>query len=773
MPHETPHRHETADLDRTDRIERESDAPADSAPAERVETPGTSTAHEALPRFSLLADPATISGESPGRSPDDDREDEVVRLREALHARSREVAALARRQAPPRPSDALSSVSAPSTPADDGSAEPREGLLNASEARRLAEEAQARERASRLALATAREALRRPTAETAGVPDATRGWQRRALTGLVAPESQAHPDPDGTTPTAPAQREPAEDPRPGSDPDRAPDELAGVRAELRALRSQLEMALETSRLQEGEIAELRARLSEAAPDRVPAPEAAPVDPARPAPGPSLPDPLDASRSAGIELARRIEVLEAERRRLEERLALNEREIDARDAERALLRRTLEERESEIARHRTRIEALQDRLEVQGQALENTRCQLDRERRLNTKSQELLSHLREVLGDTRVPDVVSDLRTGSRADPALDRENDARAEAALLDPTLSPLPFEDEPLPSPLVGLDAEPGECWNGSREAGTRTDQPARVDRIASDSRRNRKKLFDAWQDDQIRRHFGPMGIDSLADLLRASLSRRAARDPSEQRIVLLGRDAMTGFRSLADGLVQNGSPDFVLFVGDPLAPNDPASGRLPEDSPFRDLVETLDAPRQPADLARLLSKIDPTVVILCDFLSAHEEIDPWLDVLEGFSERGGCLLLAESTGVGPIEAPDEVADVGDRIWELMPERYTRIEAGQTARVASWREAFERLPESPANGLLPRLRRRFRLDMLAQFGFLAEPFLGPIAANFDADAPRDRRFLGQIGDLDDRKIEAGLVPPLHLVALVDSLSED
>ena len=70
-------------------------------------------------------------------------------------------------------------------------------------------------------------------------------------------------------------------------------------------------------------------------------------------------------------------------------------------------------------------------------------------------------------------------------------------------------------------------------------------------------------------------------------------------------------------------------------------------------------------------------------------------------------------------------------------------------------------------------MRNRFRLGLLTQFGYLAEPFLAtPIGDHFDADAARDRRFLRQVADLDDRKIEAGLVPALHWVGLVDPLEE-
>ncbi len=584
------------------------------------------------------------------------------------------------------------------------------------------------------------------------------------------PASESPRDPDPSPAIDPPDRTPVADRPPESQSDPAGETLAAVQAELRDLRSQLAIALETSAEQKREIAELGARLSARAGS--PAPEATRAESSLPAFESAGANERTSGAATEIELSGRIEALETERRRLEERLALNEREIDARDAERALLRQTLEERESELARYKTRIEALEDRLEVQGQALENTRRQVDRERRLNTKSREILSRLREVLGDDRVPDLLRDLRADSPPDLSLDRANDLRAEAALLDPMPPRAAFGDEAPPLATTGsLDGKPDESRDEPLEVETRTSRPIIRNALALDASRNRKAVFDAWQDDQIRRHFGPMGIDSLADLLREPLARRVARNPAEQRIVLLGRGASTGFRSLVDGLVQNGSPDFLLFVGDPLAEDDPDSGRIPADSPFRDFVETLDAPRNPGDLDRLLSEIDPTALVLCDFLSAQEQVAPWLEILARFSERGGCLLFSESTGIDPLEAPDEVADIGDRIWGLMPKRYTLVE-GLPGGLASWREAFENLPERPANELLTELRRSFRLDMLAQFGFLVEPFLGPIASNFDPRAARDRRFLGQIADLDDRKIEAGLAPPLHLVALVDPLIE-
>ena len=121
-------------------------------------------------------------------------------------------------------------------------------------------------------------------------------------------------------------------------------------------------------------------------------------------------------------------------------------------------------------------------------------------------------------------------------------------------------------------------------------------------------------------------------------------------------------------------------------------------------------------------------------------------------------------------IEALDGVRTVGDRIWALLPERYAQHE-GEV--LATWSAAFSRVKPGCANDLFEHLRARFRPELSARFGFLIAPFLhAGIAANFDLEAPRDRRFLAQVADLDERRIEAGEAPALHAVTLVDPLAE-
>ena len=212
---------------------------------------------------------------------------------------------------------------------------------------------------------------------------------------------------------------------------------------------------------------------------------------------------------------------------------------------------------------------------------------------------------------------------------------------------------------------------------------------------------------------------------------------------------------------VARRGHPEQVISC---LAP-------LREEDPLRDTLQICPAPDSPEGLGFLLRTLAPAAVISRDFLTWRQDAELWLGELAAASAFGTSLLFLEETGHGEVTPSAEVAAVGERIWELLPERYTREPASGTA-VESFRDAFARRPAPPRNELLRRLRQHFELELCAQFGFLAEAFVsGPIAACFDAGAARDQRFLKQIADLDERRLESGSASALHLIARVDPIA--
>jgi hypothetical protein len=473
--------------------------------------------------------------------------------------------------------------------------------------------------------------------------------------------------------------------------------------------------------QRDEIARLRAALADAATSAVAVPANASA-------------PNEDERAERIELRGRISVLEAEL----ERAAL----------ERAELHRAMAAHQQELAERSRRQAALQERYDVLEQALDQTRRQAEQERRRHTEAQTLLERLRATLRGVGTDPheaapaaaIAVALPAPSPAAPASSAP--ASGAATLLVATAPVAAAATSSSPGPTAPASAVPT-----ARGAGARA------------------PIFSFWLEEQVRRNFGPLGIDSIPDLLREPLARRGRANDGALRILLVGPGVAGQARDLCEALVRAGTPAFELHVADPDARRELAPLG---DDPLREMIRRGGHPDRPETLRERLRELEPAVVVTRELLTWQADVAPWLDVLREASAAGTALVLLEQTGLGAVTPSAELGAIGERIWELLPERYTRDpESG--SKVASFREAFAARATPPPNGLLRRLREGFELELCAQFGFLAEAFVsGPIASCFDEQQPRDQRFLKQIADVDERRLESGQAAALHLVARID-----
>ena len=623
---------------------------------------------------------------------------------------------------------------------------PRRDLLDAASARRLAADARARERASREALAAtqrlfAQEAAANPPSLPSKTTENT--WQRHPLVSTAVQDApSAHPARESRTKESPSAKanNTAIDATVVLEMRRA---LAAARAEIREFESTLSIARDTTHGQKQIIAELRKQLDH--PSQRQQAHEAKAGLAEPVLSRTIA--LVNSRPT-LELA--LERADLESDRLRERLTRLERVADERDAEHLHLRQAHDEREALLAARNTQIDSLRDRFEAQDRALDGARREYELERARHSRSLEILARLRATLAEE-----------GTAPGPS--------TSASLAE--LAVLPAANPDLGT-VAAPTALPAEADSISDPTTVASEFAASVAVSNPPLRRRYGAVFDAWQDDQIRRHFGPMGIDTFVDLLRAPLTRRLRSGSDEQRIVLLGRGAWGFAARLTEGLVENGASAFMIHVGDPDGPYASDESSIPLDSPVRDYLRPFVLPGDPMALDQALEALAPSAIISRDFLSHESQVTPWLACLERRALRGACHLFSERTGVSIADPPSEMTSIGERIWELMPDRYTRI-PDSDKRVTGWLEGFSACAAPPPNHLISEIRERFQLEAVSQFGFLAKPFLSSaISPNFDPHAPRDLRFLRQVADLDDRKIESGIAPALHFIGLVDPLCE-
>lgn len=409
---------------------------------------------------------------------------------------------------------------------------------------------------------------------------------------------------------------------------------------------------------------------------------------------------------------------AERVELRGRIAALEAELERASFERAELHHTMATHQQELLDRGRRQAELQERFDVLEQSLDQTRRQAELERRRHTEAQTLLERLRSALRGVE-PEA---------SDPvAVEARLDARPAAGA------------EHGPSPT--------EAVQTPRTSDART------------------AIFSLWLDEQVRRNFGPLGIDSVSDLLREPLARRSRSNGAPLPILLVGSGVAGEARDVAEALVRAGTAAFVLHVAD----RDGAScGSALDDDPLQGMIRQCAFPERAESLRNRLRELEPAVVVTRELLTWQVDVTPWLDALREASGAGTALVLLEQTGLGAVTPSAELVAIGERIWELLPERYTRDpESG--APIASFGEAFAARATPPRNALLRRLREGFELELCAQFGFLAEAFVsGPIAGCFDAGQARDQRFLKQIADVDERRLESGSAAALHLIARID-----
>ena len=521
-------------------------------------------------------------------------------------------------------------------------------------------------------------------------PAKTPGWQRRPLAPKTAPATTV---PLATNTSAIAAVSPAAA-RP-SLPIPLPAAERALAAEVREAKATLAIARETTQLQREEIGRLRADLAA----------------------------VQAAQATATLQTRAVQARAedpSEQASLRSRIVALEAELERASLELVELHRTLASQQQErIERSRSQA-SLQERFDVQEQALDHTRRQAEQERRRHTDAQTLLERLRATLRgvDNEPPD----------------------PDKALYPP---PATASATAISAPLTA----------------TATEVPADNARSAT------APIFEFWLEEQVRRNFGPIGVDSTADLLREPLARRARSTGAPLKLLLIGRGVGARARGLAEELVRFGSPDFVLHFADP---SDATTSAGRGDDPLRAVLQRCEYPDRPEMLRRLVRDLTPAAIVGRDFLTWQPNLDAWLVELRKASEEGACLVLLEQTGLGQVTPSPELCAIGERIWELMPERYTR-NPSSGAVVGSFTEAFAQRATPPRNQLLRRLREGFELELCAQFGFLAEAFVsGPIAGCFDAGNPRDQRFLKQIADVDERRLESGSAAALHLIARID-----
>ena len=147
--------------------------------------------------------------------------------------------------------------------------------------------------------------------------------------------------------------------------------------------------------------------------------------------------------------------------------------------------------------------------------------------------------------------------------------------------------------------------------------------------------------------------------------------------------------------------------------------------------------------------------------------ELEHLFDEVKTSLRPDGLLLVNDMIGRNGHQRWPEAADLVNRIWAKIPERYRHNPIHQRVDevypdVDHSTEGFEGIR---AQDILPLLLDRFHPEAFITFMNVIDPFVDRVyGRNLDAERAEDQRFINLVAQLDDAALDLGLVTPTHLV---------
>jgi SAM-dependent methyltransferase len=143
-------------------------------------------------------------------------------------------------------------------------------------------------------------------------------------------------------------------------------------------------------------------------------------------------------------------------------------------------------------------------------------------------------------------------------------------------------------------------------------------------------------------------------------------------------------------------------------------------------------------------------------------------LDELRDSLAADGVLLINDMIGRNGHKRWPEAAELVNRIWSIMPERYrfNRYVGSVDDVYPDWDCSNVGFEGIRAQDILPLLLERFYPETYITFANVIDPFVDRVyGLNFNPDTREDADFIDAIARIDDAAIDLGLTTPTHMFA--------
>jgi len=276
-------------------------------------------------------------------------------------------------------------------------------------------------------------------------------------------------------------------------------------------------------------------------------------------------------------------------------------------------------------------------------------------------------------------------------------------------------------------------------------------------------------WERRHLADKLAPLGASDRLGFFALPLER-VCREVPDRTIHALSLGGVASFEvALARALLDAGHKDFKirLLSGDPesAAREAAAAEREGVAGNLEVRAEALGA-QTPGRRAAPEPGFD--VVLVPGDLALAADLGALLERAQAQLGTGGVLVVSSA-----IERPRSGASlaIAQRIFEGMPDRYKldHRNGGLPADVDSVLGENGDDDRGRPDEVLPQLlRSKLHFESFVAFGGVGELFLGSrFGPNFDPQRTSDRRFVDQLVRLDDDKVDAGLLKPARMLAVL------
>lgn len=277
---------------------------------------------------------------------------------------------------------------------------------------------------------------------------------------------------------------------------------------------------------------------------------------------------------------------------------------------------------------------------------------------------------------------------------------------------------------------------------------------------------IFHYWSNKHLRLRLNEvMGADSVTDFYALPLRRALQAVRGARRLLSVGAGDCSVEIEVAKRLVALGERDFELVCLE-LSPH---LIERAEAAMRREGLERIVKPRR-TDINEWRPAEAYAGVMANHSLHHFVELERIFAAIHEALDEHGVFVTNDMIGRNGHMRWPEVLEFVQSLWAFMPDRYkfNRQLDRFEPEFVNWDCSTEGFEGIRAQDILPLLNRTFGFESFLAFGGLVDVFVDrSFGHNFDPDSAQDRAFVDFLQLLNDRLIDASVVKPTTMFAVM------